>query len=263
MDGVYSKFGVGVPFDPELSLVTSPVYSPFLLATIRLLFGFYYLLTFIFWFSWESVHSPVDVDQFFSYFTHLSAIGLCAYFWAAGVQTTAYARWNKYPLRHWPRLFQLLHLGLTATVITFPFVVTIAYWGLLASSTSFSTPFNAWENTSLHILNSVFALSEILLTFVGPIPWLYLPICVLTIGLYIALAYVSHATQNFYPYKFLDPAQYGGQVAAYVFGVLIGECIIFAVVYGLSKLRNIIFAKRRTSTLADTSLGEKSQAGHV
>ena len=137
MGSAYSKFGVDDPFDPELSLVTSPVFSPFLLGFIRLLLGFYYLVTFIVWFSWESVHSPIDVDQsvhiqitlnsslthltlrFFSYFTHLSAIGLCAYFWAAGVQTTAYARWKKYPLRHWPRFFQWLHLWLSATATTF------------------------------------------------------------------------------------------------------------------------------------------------
>ena len=56
----------------------------------------------------------------------------------------------------------------------------------------------AWDNTSVHILNSAFALSEILLTFAGPISWLYLPVCILTIGLYIALAYVTHASQNFY-----------------------------------------------------------------
>jgi hypothetical protein len=137
MGSTYSKFGVDVPFDPELSLVTSPVYSPSLLAIIRLLVGTYYLVTFIFWFSWESVHSPVDVNQlvhvqtfirpsltrstlrFFSYFTHLSAIGLCAYFWAAGVQTAAYARWKKYPLRYWPQSFQWLHLWLSATIVTF------------------------------------------------------------------------------------------------------------------------------------------------
>lgn len=263
MGGFYSKFGVDFPFDLEASLVTSPVCSPFLLATIRLLLGFYYLVFFIFWLSWESVHSPINVQQFFSYFTHLSAIGLCAYFWASGVQTAAYARWKKYPLRHWPKLFQWLHLWLFATVVTFPFVVTIAYWVLLASSTSFSTPFNAWTNISLHILNLVFALAEILLTFVGPIPWLYLPVCVFTIGLYIGLAYITHASQNFYPYKFLDPSQYGGLVAAYVFGVLIGECIIFAIVWGVSKLRNIIFADRRTAIIDGPSLGEKSQPGRV
>ena len=137
MGSAYSKFGVDVPFDPELSLVTSPVYSPFVLATVRLLLGFYYLVTFIFWFSWESVHSPIDVDRsvhiqptthspltrpvlrYFSYFTHLSAIGLCAYFWAAGVQTAAYARWKKYPLRHWRQSLQWLHLWLSATIVTF------------------------------------------------------------------------------------------------------------------------------------------------
>lgn len=97
------------------------------------------------------------------------------------------------------------------------FVVTIAYWTLLASSDTFATPFSgtirfpavctrlltppstlAWDNTSVHILNSVFTLSEILLTFLGPIPWLYLPLCIFIIGLYIALAYVTYASQHFY-----------------------------------------------------------------
>jgi len=159
-------------------------------------------------------------------------------------------------------LFQLLHLWLCATITTFPFVVTIAYWVLLASSDSFATPYKAWNTTSVHILNVVFALSEILLTFVGPIPWLYLPICILTIGLYIALAYVTHASQNFYPYTFLDPDRYGGRVAAYVFGVLVGECIIFSIVWGVAKLRNKIFTKRRTAILGDIS-SEKGQPGQV
>jgi len=233
------------------------------LAFARLLCGFYYLVYFIFKLSWDSVHFPQDLKEFFSYFTHLSAIGLCAYLWAAGVQTIAYALWNKYPLRRWPKFFQLLHLWLSATVTTFPFVVTIAYWALLASSASFETPYKAWDNVSVHILNSVFALCEILFTFVGPIPWLYLPVCLLTIGLYIGLAYVTYASQNFYPYKFLDPDQYGGLVAAYIFGVLIGECIIFSVAWGIAKLRNKIFTKRRTVILDDISLQEKGQTGHV
>lgn len=65
-----------------------------------------------------SVSDPSAL-RYFSYFTHLSQIGLCAYFWAAGVQTFAYARWDKYPLRHWPRSLQFLHLWLSSTAITF------------------------------------------------------------------------------------------------------------------------------------------------
>ena len=97
------------------------------------------------------------------------------------------------------------------------FIVTISYWALLASPESFATPYDgiiklplvcarlltrpsplAWDNVSVHILNAVFALLEILLTFIGPIPWLYLPLCIFTIGLYIALAYVTYASQHFY-----------------------------------------------------------------
>ena len=101
MGSAYSKFGVDVPFDPEYSLVTSPVCTPRVLAFARLLCGFYYLVYFIFKLSWDSIHFPQDLKEsvhlraspihlcltraplrFFSYFTHLSAIGLCAYLWA-------------------------------------------------------------------------------------------------------------------------------------------------------------------------------------
>jgi len=183
------------------------------------------------------------------------------------------------------------------------FIVTISYWALLASSESFATPYDgiiklplvcariltrppplAWNNVSVHIFNVVFALFEILLTFIGPIPWLYLPLCIFIIGLYIALAYVTHASQHFYrlslnlypplgiiradsaaihiAYGFLDPSQYGGLVAAYVFGVLIGECVIFSIAWGISKLRNKIFANRRTTTPGDTP-SEKDKLGQV
>ena len=53
---------------------------------------------------------------------------------------------------------------------------------------------------------------------------------------------------------------YGGKVAGYVFGVLIGECVIFSIVWGLAKLRNKIFAKRRIPIL---SSGEKAQTDQV
>jgi len=63
MGGAYSKFGVGVPFDPEYSLVTSPIYTPLVLAFIRLLYGFYYLVYFIFKLSWDSVYFPQDFEE--------------------------------------------------------------------------------------------------------------------------------------------------------------------------------------------------------
>lgn len=63
MGGAYSKFGVDVPFDPQYSLVTSPVCSPSVLAFVRLLCGFYYLVYFIFTLSWDSAHFPTDLKE--------------------------------------------------------------------------------------------------------------------------------------------------------------------------------------------------------
>jgi len=154
-------------------------------------------------------------------------------------------------------------LWLCSTAITFPFVVTIAFWALLSSSETFSSPYYVWYNVSFHILNSVFALFELLSTFIGPLPWLYLPLCLFIVALYTGLAYLTHATQHFYPYDFLDPSLHGARVAAYVFGVLIGECIIFSIAWGLSKLRNNIFVQRRPAAVPRDTSSEKGKINHV
>ena len=59
--------------------------------------------------------------RYFSYFTHLSYIGLIAYQFAAGVQTLCYASSGRssYPLQRWPRFLQFLHRLLYATVTTY------------------------------------------------------------------------------------------------------------------------------------------------
>lgn len=96
------------------------------------------------------------------------------------------------------------------------FIVTIVYWLLLASSESFSSPYTgasavestvviinsslsiAWTNISQHILNTPFALFEIICTDVPPLHWVHLPITIFILGLYLGVAYITHATQGFY-----------------------------------------------------------------
>lgn len=51
----YQKLGVLTPFDPFDTLVTSPVFSPFVLAILRLLFAFYTLFTLVFIFAWDGI----------------------------------------------------------------------------------------------------------------------------------------------------------------------------------------------------------------
>jgi len=102
----------------------------------------------------------------------------------------------------------------------------------------------AWSNISKHALNSVFALFEIIFTNVEPIPWIDLGPCVVMLGCYLGVAYITHATQGFYTYAFLDPEKKGKMLAGYIIGIAIAECIIFAIVKGLMVLRSRFVRKR-------------------
>ena len=91
---------------------------------------------------------------------------------------------------------------------------------------------------SQHALNSLFALFEILLPRTSPPPPLHIVCLVILLACYLALAYITHATEGFYPYSFLDPSKGSGRVTGYCFGILIASCIIFGIVWGVIWLRN-------------------------
>ena len=123
------------------------------------------------------------IDSWFSYFTHISYIGLTFYMIFAAGHTLYYARTGREPLNSWPRFFQLCHTVLYSTIITYPIIVTIVFWGLLSSSSTFSTTFNTWSNISLHALNSAYAVFEILFSAVGRQPWSHLIFLIIFLGI--------------------------------------------------------------------------------
>ena len=55
--------------------------------------------------------------------------------------------------------------------------------------------------------------------------------------LYLGLAYLTHATQGFYVYNFLDPDTGAGKVTGYCFGIFAATLVIFFVVWGLIWVR--------------------------
>jgi len=244
----YQWLGVDTQFDPNHNLVTSPILSPLLLASARISFALYTLFTLLFVLIWESVKEGT-ADSFFSYFTDLSYIGLCAYFWASGVQTLAYALGNRkgYPLQRWPRILKSLHILLYSTITTFPIIVTVVFWALLASSDTFGTTMSSWRNISWHALNTVFALFEILFTHAGPLPWSHLPFMIILLAGYLGVAYITYATQGFYTYSFLNPQKVHGYLAAYIAGIGVGEAIIFIIVRYVCVLREKLSSKRTRS----------------
>jgi len=227
-------------YDRQFKLVTSYVFSPWLLAGLRLLIAVYVFVGLVYMLIRAAIVE--DADSFFSYFTNLTYVGICAYFFASGIQTLLYARRlntgdESYPLQRWPRILRYLHTLLLTTVVTYPFLVTIVYWILLASPSSFATPYSAWSNISKHALNSVFAAFEILLSNIEPLPWIDLPVTVVILAGYLGVAYITHATQGIYTYSFLDPKKQGKKLAIYIVGIAIGQVVVFCIVVGILHLR--------------------------
>lgn len=139
---------------------------------------------------------------------------------------------------------------------------TIVYWGILAADDApFRTAFSGYSNVSAHLLNSVFALFEILLPRTERPAWMTLPFLVLFLAGYLGVAYITRAAQGFYTYDFLDPEGGNGKVAAYCVGIGVAVCVVFVVVWLLvwgrlalterTMGRKGVFAKR------DRERGEK------
>ncbi|MCJ1367757.1 hypothetical protein MMC16_006891 [Acarospora aff. strigata] len=254
--------GVDVPFDPTHRFATSWLLPPWLLFSVRLLISIYAFTTTFFIIGWNGTHHRLDASRAsFSYFTNLTYWGLAFYFLFAAIHTFSHARTGTPLLSRWPRSLQALHSLFYTTIITFPILVTVVFWAILYSGPWFPVTFNAWTNvrllplansvknsplirsniiiqTSQHALNSLFALLEILLPRTAPPPFLHLPFLILLLALYLALAYITHATQGFYPYGFLDPsAGRSGRVAAYAFAILAAVVVIFLVVWALVWVR--------------------------
>ncbi|KAI0781329.1 hypothetical protein BD413DRAFT_600712 [Trametes elegans] len=258
--GLYARFGVDAPFDPQHTLVTSPILSPRVLAATRLALGLYALGALLARLVWGALHAH-DAEAFFSYFTRLSYVGLLAYLFAAGVQTACFVRsgGRGYPLQRWPRALQFLHLLLYATITTYPIVVTVIYWALLSDSSTLATPFSSWTNISQHALNTVFALFEVLLTNMAPSPWLHLVPCIVMLACYLGVAYITRATQGFYVYSFLDPHKEHVKLAGYIVGVGAAEVVAFVLARYLAVARVRLarrYARARDPTAAPQAIDE-------
>ena len=133
------------------------------------------------------------------------------------------------------------------------------------------------KQLSQHAINSFFCLFEILIPRTNPPPPLHLAFLVLILALYLALAYITHATQGFYPYSFLDISKGSGKVAGYIIGILVAACIIYGVVWGLIWVRRRVtegawgmkgkFSKKdlqnRDARLASMEMSERGETKDV
>jgi hypothetical protein len=121
--------------------------------------------------------------------------------------------------------------------------VAVVYWCLLAGR--IPTTFALWSNTSEHALNSVFAFCEIFFPRTERLPWFDLISIVVLLALYLGMAYLTHATEGFYPYPFLDFQNNSpGFVAGAIVGILVAAIIVFLIVRYLIVLRVWVTEKK-------------------
>ncbi|KAH6900638.1 hypothetical protein B0T10DRAFT_33231 [Thelonectria olida] len=236
------KFGTDL-WDPSNRFETSWLLSPWALFAVRAFICLYTWVVRFFIIGWTCTHDSLGgcktVRQSFSYFTYLTFWGLQFYFLVASIHTFAYARTGSPLLDRFPRPLQALHSLFYSSIVTYPFLVTIVFWVVLYDGTWWPVEFTAWSNVSQHGLNSLFALFEVIFPRTSPPLWVHIPFLILILALYLALAYITYAVQDFYVYNFLDYQHVKGRgiVAAYIIGIAVGIVIIFCIVWCVIWLR--------------------------
>ena len=130
---------------------TSWLLTPIVLACLRGLIALYIFTTIIVIWIWYGTHDDrVAIGESFSYFTWLTYWGLGFYFLVSTIHTVFYARTGRSVLfDRWPRACRVLHGLLYASITTYPFLVTIVFWGILFKPPFYKVTFPGWSNVGL------------------------------------------------------------------------------------------------------------------
>ncbi|KAI5359155.1 Putative protein rolling stone [Septoria linicola] len=266
----------GEKFDTGATFVRSHIVSPYKLACLRALIALYCWMTIIVAYSWLSYeYAPntlrdVNIPTYtlilgkwfiaksFSFFTFITYWSLAFYFTISLWHTFIYAR-NQAYLRTtttshlhdtFPRWLQLAHSLWYSTITTYPFLVSIVYWcTMYGGPWPSDSPFTQWINISVHGLNSLFAILEIVFSAVRPPPFISHLLVVLTgLSLYLGVAYITKAHQGIYVYEWMNPTWGAEGVAGHVFGYAAAMVGIYSLGWGATWTREWLVARKRTSS---------------
>jgi len=99
-----------------------------------------------------------------------------------------------------------------------------------------------------------------------PMPWGYLPLCLITLALYMGLAYLVHGITDWYGmsrvtlhsslkivdrmirlavYNFFNPAKGTARLAMYVGGIGIAGIVVFLIMWAVTRLKDRVFQQGR------------------
>ncbi|KAF1923737.1 uncharacterized protein M421DRAFT_104194 [Didymella exigua CBS 183.55] len=267
----------GVPIagfsDLSTIFVTSHFVSPLVLACIRTVLFVYSFTTIIVSYAWLSNNtatvglkdvnigsykvqqSEATIGQSFSFFTYFTFWSLGFYFLVSAVHTFMFAFMKRTWLHDWPKFLQIMHSLYYSCITCMPFLVNIVFGGTMNSGWPFGR-FEQWMNPSVHGLNSMFAVVEILLSATEAPPVLHLSVILLIMSVYLGLAYLTRYTQGLYVYEWLKPAHGIASIILHVLGYAAGRIAIFFLASGAIRLRNIL-ARRLSEGKEVGSIQEK------
>ncbi|KAH7412117.1 hypothetical protein DE146DRAFT_603124 [Phaeosphaeria sp. MPI-PUGE-AT-0046c] len=261
----YEAWGIDptAGFDPSKSFVRSHFVSPLVLAVVRAVLCIYSFTTMITCYAWLAhrtatiklkdvnigsytiQQSDAAIGQSFSFFTYLTFWSLGSYFLISSIHTFVYFFHQRTWLHTWPRLLQLAHSMYYTSVTSFPFLVTIVFWGTMNSGWP-AGRFEQWINISVHGLNSLFATVEIVLPATIPPPITHLGVVLGVLSVYLGLAYITRLTQDFYVYEWMNPAHGNASIILHVLGYAGGMIAIFFLVRYAIVARNMLAEKMET-----------------
>jgi hypothetical protein len=129
-----------------------------------------------------------------------------------------------------------------SSITSFPFLVTLIFWGTMNSGWP-AGRFEQWIIISVHGLNSIFAITEIVLPATAPLPCTHLVVLLGVLSVYLGLAYLTRYTQGWYVYEWLNPEHGYTSIVLHVLGYAGAMAAIFFVVRYAIVARNM-FAER-------------------
>ncbi|KAF2261268.1 hypothetical protein CC78DRAFT_555180 [Lojkania enalia] len=245
-------------FDPKRTFVQSAFISPIMLATVRAIISLYCFTTIIVCYNWLAhnhskttlqdvnissytiISGSSGISQSFSFFTYLTYWSLGFYFLFASIHTFRFAFVRSTWLHKWPKPLQLLHSFYYTTITCFPFLVSIVFWGTMYSGPWPRGRFEQWINISIHGLNSLFAIIEIMLPATIPFPWTHISVLLIVLSLYLGLAYLTRWTGGFYVYEWMNPAHGTVSIVLHIVCYTAGIIILFSFVQGSIMSRNYL-----------------------
>jgi hypothetical protein len=271
---IYHLLGYTKPFDPNYKLTSSWMLPTAALGCIRLIFGFYIFTAIIVSYVWFSKNTDIynlhdvtlpeytivigsaAIGRSFSYFTYLSYYGQGFYFLVAAAHTFRSTRSKSRATwlhSRFPPWLQVLHSVFYSCVTCFPVLVTLTFWCTMYVGPWYNRPFDAWANISIHGLNSVFAMFEIIFTSTDVPPWTHLPILMVILSLYLGLAYLTRLTGGFWVYEWFSPQFGSRKIVVHILAYTAAIVAIFAFVHYIICARNSLLRKNSRLKTAEES----------